>query len=243
VRCGASASSLASCTLSGAASREAVRRSALAGRPAQRAGCPAVLGVKAPPSNSLRAPWALRSDSDGELVHEARCARGPRPLRSSATLRRATAHHLPPRGASRLAQTRRSHVLDRSRNRILALGQAPVLAPVLARAMELVQALVLGPTPTPSGQRGPGGGAFGGGEKRSGRVGARSALREHTRRRCLSGVLSEHEASSTAQPGREHRSGVGRTADRTRRPHPQGPAAARQTTSTQSTTNSPSHKS
>jgi hypothetical protein len=254
VRRGALASSLASCTLSGAASREAVRCGALAGRPARRAGCPAVLGVEAPPSNSLRAPRALRSDSDGESVDDARCARGPRPLRSSATLRRAATHHLPPRGASRLAQTRRFHVLDRSRNRILALGQAPVLAPVLARAMELVKALVLGPTPTPSRQRGPGGGAFGGGEKRSDRVGARSALREHTRRRCLSAALFEREASSTAQPGREHRSRVGLTADRTRRPHPQAPATARRsptmpraphvtyTSGTQGKKTRPSHK-
>ena len=224
VRCGA-------CGFSAAASQEAVRCGALAGRPAHRAGCPAVLGVEAPPSNSLRAPWALRSDNDGESVHEARCARGPLPLRSSATLRRAAAHHLPPRGPSRLTRIARTYVLDCSRDRMPALSQAPVLA----RAVALVQALALRPAHAPSRQRGPGGGAFGGGEKRSGRVGARSAHPKLTRRRCLSGVLSEHEASSTAQPGREHRSGVGLTADRTRRPHPQAPAAARRTPNTPST--------
>jgi hypothetical protein len=131
-----------------AARREAVRRGASAGRPAPRAGCPAVL-------------------------------------------RRAAAHHLPPRGPSKSSP--------------------------------------LGPIPSHSRQRGPGGGAVGGGEKRSGRVGARSAHPKLTRRRCLSGALVEREASSTAQPGREHRSGVGLTADRTRRPRPQAPAAARRT--------------
>ena len=200
-------------SLAHAARREAVRCGALAGRPAHRAGCPAALGVEAPPSSSLRGLQPLRSDSDGELGDEARCARGPRPLRSSATLRRAAAHHLPPREPSQLARTAKPHSLLSSRGRILALAL------------------------TPSRQRGPGGGAFGGGETRSGRVGARSALRKHTRRRCLSGVLSEHEACSTAQPGREHRSGVGLTADRPRRPHPQAPAAARRTPNTLNTPN------
>ena len=219
VRCGA-------CGFSAAASQEAVRCGASAGRPAHGAGCPAVLGIEAPPSNSLRAPWALRSDSDGEFVDEARCARGPRPLRSSATLRRAAAHHLPPRGASLRTRTDKPHSPVGSRDRIPAFGLALVRASDLAPEVAPLD---------PSRQRGPGGGAVGGGEKRSGRVGARSAHPKLTRRRCLSGVLSEHEASSTAQPGREHRSGVGLTADRTRRPHPQAPAAARRTPNTPST--------
>ena len=221
-----------------AARREAVRCGASAGRPAHGAGCPAVLGVEAPPSNSLRSRWALRSDSDGESVHEARCARGPRPLRSSATLRRAATHHLPPRGAPLLARTARRHNVVGSRDRMPALGLA------LVRASDLAPEVApLGP----SRQRGPGGRAVGGGEKRSGRVGARSAHPKLTRRRCLSAALCEREASSTAQPGREHRSGVGHTADRPRRPCPQAPAAARRTPntqrmqSTQSTTNRQSH--
>jgi hypothetical protein len=76
--------------------REAMRVAAWAGRPAHRAGCPAVLGLQAPTPNSLRARWALRSNSGVESALEARCARGPEPLRASATLRRAAAHHLPP---------------------------------------------------------------------------------------------------------------------------------------------------
>jgi hypothetical protein len=83
-------------SLARAARREAVRCGALAGRPAHRAGCPAVLGLQAPTPNSLRARWALRSNSGVESALEARCARGPEPLRASATLRRAAAHHLPP---------------------------------------------------------------------------------------------------------------------------------------------------
>jgi hypothetical protein len=183
--------------ISFAARREAVRCGASAGRPARWAGCPAALGVEAPPSNSLRARWALRSDSDGELVHEARCARGPRPLRSSATLRRAAAHHLPPRGTSKTFR--------------------------------------YGPIPSPSRQRGPGRGAVGGGEKRSGRVSARSAHPGLIRRRCPSAAAQGREASSTARPGREHRSGVGHTADRSRRPHAQAPAVARRTPNTPNT--------
>ena len=188
--------------ISSAARREAVRCGASAGRPAQRAGCPAVLGVEAPPSNSLRALRALRSNNDGESVHEARCARRPQPLRSSATLRRAATHHLPPRG---LPQGR-------------AAGPHTMRIPT-----------VTGARPHPSRRRGPGGGDVGSGEKRSGRVGARSAHPGLIRRRCPSAAVQGREASSTARPGREHRSGVGRTADRPRRPRPQAPAAARQT--------------
>jgi hypothetical protein len=212
-----------------------VRCGASAGRPAHGAGCPAVLGIEAPPSNSLRARWALRSHSDGELVHEARCARGPRPLRSSATLRRAAAHHLPTRGPSRLARTAQPHSLVSSRDPIRVLRQALVLEPVLALVVTLVRALGLGPKRAPSRQRGPGSGAVGGGEKRSGRVGARSAHPGLIRRRCPSAAAQGREASSTARPGREHRSGVGHPADRSRRPCPQAPAAARRTPNTPNT--------
>jgi hypothetical protein len=76
--------------------REAMRGGASAGRPAQRAGCPAVLGLQAPTPNSLRALRPLRSDSGVESALDARCARGPEALCASATLRRAAAHHLPP---------------------------------------------------------------------------------------------------------------------------------------------------
>ncbi len=183
------------CNLAHAARREALCRGASAGRPAREAGCPAVLGIEAPPSNSLRALQALRSDSDDESVQEARCARGPQALRSSATLRRAATHHLPPRG-----------LMQGSKARTLT---------------------GMGTCSGPSRQRGPGGGDVGGGEKRSGRVGARSALPRLTRRRCLSEAAQGRGASSTARPGREHRSGVGPRADRSRRPCTQAPAVAR----------------
>ena len=70
--------------------------------------------------------------------------------------------------------------------------------------------------PRSSRQRVAAGGDFGGGEKRSGGVGARSALPQQTRSRCLSAAPAGREASSAARPRREHRSGVGLQADRSR---------------------------
>jgi hypothetical protein len=191
VRCGVASA----CDFTHAARQEAARCGTSAGRPARRAGCPAVLGIEAPPSNSLRALQALRSDNDGESVHEARCARGPQALRSSATLRRAATHHLPPRG-----------LMQGSKARTLS---------------------GMGTCSGPSRQRGPGGGDVGSGEKRSGRVGARSAHPRLTRRRCLSAAPEGRVASWTARPVREHRSGVGPQADRSRRPCTRAPAVAR----------------
>jgi len=51
------------------------------GRP--RADCSAVLGVWGLAPNSLRGLRPLRSDNRANSVHEACCARGPKPLRSS----------------------------------------------------------------------------------------------------------------------------------------------------------------
>ncbi len=65
-------------------------------RPALRSGSPAVLGPAAPSRNSLRSLRSLRSDTRDESVHESRCARGPRALRSSAPPMRATASPSPP---------------------------------------------------------------------------------------------------------------------------------------------------
>ena len=55
----------------------------------------------------------------------------------------------------------------------------------------------------------PGRGDFGGGEQRSGGLGARSALRELTRRRCPSAESEANEASWAARARSEQRSGVG----------------------------------
>ncbi len=55
----------------------------------------------------------------------------------------------------------------------------------------------------------PGGGDFCGDEKRRPGVGARSALRQLTRRSCLSGVSAANAVSSATRPRGEHRSGVG----------------------------------
>jgi hypothetical protein len=54
----------------------------------------------------------------------------------------------------------------------------------------------------------PGGGDFWGGEERRPSVGARSALRELTRRGCPSAVSGANEASSAARLKAEHRSAV-----------------------------------
>jgi hypothetical protein len=51
-------------------------------------GFPAVLGLVAPSPNSLRSLRSLHSNSRDESVVEARCARGPQALRSSAAQRR-----------------------------------------------------------------------------------------------------------------------------------------------------------
>jgi hypothetical protein len=224
------------CSFTRAARREAACRGASTGRPARRAGCPAVLGIEAPPSNSLRALQALRSNNDGESVHEARCARGPQPLRSSATLRRAATHHLPRRGSVRGDRAGTRHLCPRS------MWAGVILEPLSSAWIHYCHFLPPVWTSGPhsprsrhiilsdhdsSRQRGPGGGDVGSGEKRSGRVGARSAHPRLTRRRCLSAAPEGRGASSTARPGREHRSGVGPQADRSRRPCTQTPAVAR----------------
>ncbi len=208
------------CNFAHAARREAVCRGASAGRPAGWAGCPAVLGIEAQPSNSLRALQALRSNSDGESVLEARCARGPQPLRSSATLRRTATHHLPPRG------TRVVIIPEPLGSALIHSLQASPQFCNREASSPRVRHIILSDHGL-SRRRGPGGGDVGSGEKRRGRVGARSAHPRLTRRRCLSAAAQGREASSTARPGREHRSGVGPQADRSRRPCTQAPAVAR----------------
>ena len=66
---------------------------------------PALLGARGAPQNSLRSLRSLRSNSCGESVHEARCARGepcagPRPA-------------LPPRGADSLQEAPRGRPAPR----------------------------------------------------------------------------------------------------------------------------------
>ena len=67
----------------------------------------------------------------------------------------------------------------------------------------------------------PAGGDFWGDEERRSEVGARSALRELTRRGCSSAVSAANVASSAARPRTEHRSAVGAQ----RRPPQHEPAA------------------
>ncbi len=210
---------------------------AWAGRPGHRPGSPAVLGLQAPPPNSLRALRALRSDSGGEHVHEARCARGPETLRSSAPLRRATTHPHPPSLPGCLIEVipTRSlviHTLARGRpaavnvrTLLFVCGRQSVL-PQPWRRSHASSCIHVSRFFRSSRQRGAAGGDFGVGEKRSDQVGARSAHPEHTRRRFLSAASAGREASSAARPGQEHRSGVGLKADRPRMSPRRPPAVA-----------------
>lgn len=150
--------------------REATRGSASAGRPAQWAGCPAVLGLQAPTPNSLRALRSLRSDNGVESVEVARCARGPEPLRASATRRRAATHHLPPWGAWASAAYKATMA-----------GRFGLLALVCTRWLGRRCG-------APVERRG---------AQASGTARA-SALRHQSRRRCLSAAPSGREASSAA---------------------------------------------
>ncbi len=88
---------------------------------------------------------------------------------------------------------------------------APEARPVLPeRAFAGTRALFATRTTSVAARRAvPGGGDFCGDEKRRPGVGARSALRELTRRNCLSGVSAANAASFATRPQAEHRSAVG----------------------------------
>ena len=205
---------------------------AWAGRPGRWPGSPAVLRFQAPPPNSLRARGALRSDNGGEHVHEARCARGPETLRSSAPLRRAKAHPCPPSLPGCLIEGQAVYNAGHC-----GLGTVNT-SPHFSAHLFLPTRRLLGRSATArscariarllrsSRQRGAAGGDFGVGEKRSDQVGARSAHPEQTRCRCLSAASAGREASSAARPGQEHRSGVGHLADRPRMSPWRPPAVA-----------------
>ena len=206
------------------ARRAGVGTGALAGWPGLKPGSPAVLGLQTPPPNSLRAHRALRSDNGGEHVLEARCARGPETLRSSAPLRRARAHPRPPSPQGDPSRCPTSWISSEVRGVGSALHKS-ASGPVFPILRGRQAALVL-QAPTSSCQRVAAGGDFGGGEKHSGWVGGRSPLCEHARRRCLSAAPTGREASSAARPGHEHRSEVGPQADRTRMSPRRPPAGA-----------------
>ena len=138
------------------------------GRPDGRLHCDARARVA--PQNSLRAPRALRSNSCGESVMDARCARRPRPCAS----RRSQRH--PEQAPAAASMVKRARV---------SCAAFPLLAPrhvfVSADGGGLWRAC--------------GSPRSAGGEAR-----ARSALRQHARGSCLSAAPAGREASSAAGP-------------------------------------------
>ena len=138
------------------------------GRPDGRLRCDARRRVA--PQNSLRAPRALRSDSCGESVFDARCARRPRPCAS----RRSQRH--PEQTPAAAAMVKREFV---SRAAFGLLAPRHVF--VSADGGRLWRAC--------------GSPRSAGGEAR-----ARSALRQHARGSCLSVAPEGREASSAAGP-------------------------------------------
>ena len=159
------------------ASRSAWQSRARAGRDAslRRSAAPttpAVLGPMASSpthcANCVRSVQTVATKS----VHEARCARWPWALRSSAPHRRIVTC------PARLCGSAR--------------GVRPRTNPA-----------------TTSRRAAPGRGDLCGDEERSARVGARSALRDLTRRYCLSVAPATARSELSARPRHEHRSGVG----------------------------------
>jgi hypothetical protein len=133
------------------------------------------------PRNSLRALRALRSNRRGESDVEARCARPPQALRSSARQRRAETGPVP------LA-------------RPIPGGRGVVSAWVNWFVVRQ-----LGSTEAAWGRWGD----FCGAEERSTEGGARSAHRGLTHRVCLSGAPAGRAASYAMRPRCEHRREVG----------------------------------
>ncbi len=154
-------------------SRARAGGSASAWRSVLRTDCPAVLGLVA--RRTTRCAHCVRYAQTGcdESDYEARCARGPQGLRSSAPRRRAAACP----GASLREQFGGLRFEHQPR--------------------------------WPSRQAVPGRGDLWGGEEHRSGVGARSALRNLTRRTCLSAVSAANAASCAARPQAEHRSAVG----------------------------------
>ena len=174
---------------------------------ALRATSPAVLARVAPSQNSLRSLRSLRSDSCDEFVHVARCARGPRELRSSAPQMRAAGH--PP------TALREPHVLVvRSRREAgiePASRRAPQARVMPARGLDAGEAASFAKRCRWTAKTWAGGGRSASAAPRSaGLAGsARSAPRELTRRSCPSVASAANAASSATARKSEHRRGRG----------------------------------
>ena len=160
------------------------------GRPTGRLRCDARGRVA--PQNSLRAHWALRSDSCGESVLDARFARRPRRCAS----RRSQRH---PGQAHAAALNLWSSRLIEAHARIL---EQPVLIASGPTSKYEASASVFS-QPSRAGLTADGGGlwrACGSPRSAGCEARARSALRQHARGSCLSAAPAGREASSAAGP-------------------------------------------
>ena len=157
-----------------------------------------MLGLAAPSHNSLRSLRSLRSDRCDESVVDARCARGRKPC-ASRRLRGA----LQPARARLCGDGCGGRCEDQ--NRCLAAGGVRWGRFLGRREGEQGHKRSGGPLvpcerPGLLARRGLQG---------QGRVGARSALRQLTRRDCSNGANAVSAVSFAARPRTEHRSGVG----------------------------------
>ena len=178
--------------------RRPARGAGGSGRPDGRLRCDARRGVA--PQNSLRALRALRSDSCGESVLEARCARRPRPCAS----RRSQRHpEQTPAAAANIGGqslpltssiTRVGKALSAKRERMRGvLGSLPNVMALHLVVLPPLRTVVLAD----------GGGlwrACGSPRSAGCEARARSALRQHARGSCLSAAPGGREASSAAGP-------------------------------------------
>jgi hypothetical protein len=177
-----------------------VRRSSL------RYDCPAVLGSVA--------------HRGTRYVRCARCAQTPAMSQfTKRAARAATNPARPGQEARAFARHKQSSGLFVSG---LSLGASHTRRSRSARAFAQTGCVLGGQIPVVERRAVAGGGAVWSGEQRRAGAGARSALRKHARRGCLSAVSAANVASSTAPPRTEQRSGVGAK----RRPlHPAPPPA------------------
>ena len=171
-----------------------------------RATSPALLGLAAPPHNSLRSLRSLRSNTCGEYVHEARCARGLQALRCSAPQMRCARR--PPTSSRSTDGSLRRKASRRHR-----AGGSPCRAPA-ARGEERARRPLLAflSQRTGASRKDVGGcpaARICGAEQRRARGRARSALRGLTRRGCSSEANAVSAASSATDHEPEHRSAVG----------------------------------
>ena len=174
---------------------------------ALRATSPAVLALAVAPQNSLRSLRSLRSNSRGESVHEARCARRPRSaalLGAAEARRRAPAHgfagHARSLGRGKARSGHRAR--DAPRAAGARPGEARARCPRLAFLSQEKSVLAKA--------RAGGGRSASAAPSSAGLAGsARSAPRELTRRSCLSAESAANAASSATARKTEQRRGRG----------------------------------